>query len=489
MKQQNLNTVIKDGLSNGEGLPYKDEYWNKMDDLLSKNMPSNETQYTVTKVAKVSRGLQLTAALSIATSIAVITYYTVFSTSNSSTQPKIQQPNNQTHLASEHPTIDNHSITNSTSDKASDKQEKNTVEQTNNVSSNSSAANPTVQLEQTTHTKPTSLKSPIDNSINKEIYEKSKGNKSRQSPLFIDNTPIINTQTTVDNTPAIRQNQYSNTEETQNTEGLITKTVDFNLIEPAQSNRMEIKVSNNQNQPSLLKHPNRHRIIQHASISPFAGVTYKNREQTYTSEGIIYTNPKQTHFVSGINLQLESKYFALRTGLGISTTQLNSSFETLENKYTSDTNYIIVNSAYQTTLSGKPIALIRQQIDSSITFSQEHLHKGAAEYTYLIIPLTIQYRMAHKRCSFFIEGGTLHNVILTTQSNGSFLSASSDTKVLIPKYTLQFTGGTGIGYALNSKYTLEAQYNYALLGKHTSSPVNWLNNAHLFTIMLTRNLW
>ncbi len=485
MKQQNLNKVIKEGLAKGEGLPYKDEYWHKMDDLLNESMPNNTVQPTVTKVAKVSKGLKLIAALSIATSIAVITYYSLFSNSgtNSSAQSKIQQSNNQTSLEDEHLTNDNHSTPNSNSPNIKEREKQTTdITHSDNASLNI-ASSPVAKSAEADQAKSLSIKMIVAKNT-KSRYSETRQND--QPPLFMDNASIINTHTAIENPSVMTQGLYSTTEE--NEEALVTKTTDFNLIQPTQNAVIEIKHNDKQyDQSSLLKYPNRNRIIQHASVSPFVGINNTYREQTYTSNNIMYTNPKQTHIVAGLNVQLESKLFMLRTGLGVSTTQLNSSYQSTENKYTRDTNYIILNPTYQTTPSGKPIALIRQQIDSTLTSSQTSLHEGSTAYQYLIIPLTIQYRIAHNRYSFLLEGGTINNFIISTQSNSSLPKESSEKQALPPKYLLQFTGGTGMGYALNSKYTIEVRYNYALSGKSSSS--NWLNNSHLFTIMITRNLW
>jgi opacity protein-like surface antigen len=482
--------VIREGISKGEGLTYKDEYWNEMDDLLNKNMPVTNSQPSITKVAKISKGLQFTAILSIATSIAVVTYYTLFSDLNPSPQPNTQQQDDQTHSAQEQMIIKNNN--NSLPDYSADKPQQSEQNNNNPLLNNSSdkpenseqintpnadaLANSTFRIgrsEQTIKAKITSHS--VELNENKNILtgndESEKYNENKLSPVANEEPLSVNINNTVN--------------ETENTGSLITKTIDFNLILPAPNFSDNIKIQNEL--ASLPKYPNRNRLIQHASVSPFVGTNYVSKNYINTSDKISYTNPKQDHFIYGLNLQLESKYFAIRTGLGISTAQLNSSFQSTETTYSYDTSYIIVDPNYQTTPSGNPIALIRQQIDSSVLSSQARLHQGSAEYKYLVIPLTVQYRFAHKKYSFFVEGGSLNNFIISTRNHNSFPQEFSKRQASIPKYTLQFTAGTGIGYALNSKYTLEAQYNYAL-GKSSPS-VNWLGNSHIFTIMLTRNLW
>jgi opacity protein-like surface antigen len=487
MKQKDINTVIREGISKGDGLAYKDEYWNEMDDLLNKNIPVTNSQPAITKVAKISKGLQFKAILSIATSIVVVTYYTLFSDLNSSPQPNIHQQDNQTRPVQEQTIIkdNNTSLPNHSADQPqrsetnlhnpllyNSSNETENHEQINTQNTDASANNTSntidgIEQKSTPH----SIELNENKNINIGNNESENHNENKLFPVVNEEPLSVNTNNAVN--------------EIYNTESVVTKTIDFNLIPPAENFSDNIKIQ--YDQALLPKYPNKNRLIQHASVSPFIGVNYVSKNKTYTSDKILYTNPKQDHIIYGLNLQLESKYFAIRTGLGISTAQLNSSFQSIETNYSYDTSYIIVDPNYQTTPSGNPIALIRQQIDSSLLSSQTRIHQGSAEYKYLVIPLTIQYRFAHRKYSFFVEGGSLNNFIISTKTDNSFPQEFSEKQASIPKYTLQFTAGTGIGYALNSKYTLEAQYNYAL-GKSSPS-INWLNNSHIFTIMLTRNLW
>ena len=60
MKNKNLNNYINDKLHDGNGLPYKEEYWNNLNELLDANMPVNTTTAThtasTTAIAKTATG-------------------------------------------------------------------------------------------------------------------------------------------------------------------------------------------------------------------------------------------------------------------------------------------------------------------------------------------------------------------------------------------------------------------------------------------------
>lgn len=473
MKNKDLNTYINDKLEEGNGLPFKEEYWAGMNELLDANMVTHSTA-TATKATTIkalSGGLKLLYLSSICATIFSVSFmYTRFF--NQATPS----------------TAEEHALTTI---------EEMIAPQTSTVPSTeyeTSSEQPTFSNNENTAVGSTAQSlTPID----EVAVEHSNAQKSVSTPFHTNNvtTPNIHSSTPTE-TPNQKTATTTTASELFDTltpssssfeETVSNRTIDFIAIAPLEHSATLNKLTGvSQKEIPLIAYPKRYRLIQHIAISPFAAVMHEYDKQMYNAPHADYTHPVQTHFSYGVNVECVTKKFALRTGIGWSQTSMRTSVKTTRDFYDVDTTFVVINSNYDTTASGKPVALVQRRIDSSYASSQHSSLQETTTYQYLTIPLTLQYRIAYKRLTVVLEGGTLHHFLIAQKTQTPIQQDRSENGFPVQGYNLQLTAGSGLRYALSSKWAVGIQYNYNL--NPSSANLHFLNNAHVATFMLTRTL-
>ncbi|MES2560584.1 MAG: outer membrane beta-barrel protein [Bacteroidota bacterium] len=473
MKKKDLNTYINDKLGEGSGIPYKEEYWGDMNTLLDTNMPTtNAAAQTGTAVAKgAATGLKLVSIASIcATAFTVSVLYTnmfpphtkLATTSVSSSQIETENtsPAQSPEKGITQQFPENNTISEPLNNKAGDQKD---APQTSVSSTEIAAETPPISSD---------FLAPVAAS-NPEM-------------------PITSTSAVIPDQPNLAGNNQPNESVAGSTQSESTdhnvkyRSIDFVLLAPASTTTpTEIKDVTTR-QAALIAYPNRNRFIQHIAVSPYVAYIHESDKQTFRKQNAEYIHPVQSHVAFGLNVECGNRQFAVRTGIGFSQTRQQTTVETSTDVYKVDTNYVIVNPNYGTTLSGKPVALIQSQFDSSVVATQVSSYGEGTTYQYLTIPLTLQYRVAHKRFLVVLEGGALHHFLISQQTNTPIQQANSETRLPVNGYSLQLTAGSGLRYALSSKWALGIQYNYNL--NPSSANLQFLNNAHVATLMVTHTI-
>jgi hypothetical protein len=485
MKNKDLDTYINERLEQGKGLPYKEEYWSDMNTLLDAEMPASQSAPPAAKAT--TTGLKLLYLSSVCAAIfaASYTYTHIFNTPapstviNPSAQTKLptipsetaapdllQQPFESAETPTEKaPVNGEHTIIETPGNTVMDNLNTNANETTPDnsiIEANKSATFQPV---------PRGVGS-IKNNINSAAAE-----VTLTTPLPLpEKTEAI---------PAIPSAASSFA--AQSVEAMVTsRYADFFYIAPLTTETSTELHGMNHTKMMLMAYPRRNRFIQHIALSPFIGVVLESGSQTHRTGNIDYKHAAQSHYTYGLNLECATGRFGLRTGIGTSQTVLQTSAVSSKDIYIVDTTFVVLNPNYGTTPSGKPIALVKQEIDSSYSYSQQTTARGSTQYQYLTIPLTLQYRMAYKRILVVLEGGALHHFRIAQQNNSPILTSGSDNPVVLPTYNLQLTAGSSLRYAISSKWAVGVQYNYCL--SPSSANLLFLSNAHVATLMLTRTI-
>lgn len=491
MKPQDLNTYINNKLDEGSGLRYREEYWNDMNSLLDANMPlvtpenvpanaktqsTTATQtsaaakttlltQTATAIKTAVTGLKLSALLSAcaATAGGTLIYFQLFNTPASVPAENKKETRNSTPTKSQTTTPAPLSVPESdipTTEETTVSTEASAPR--NIINGNNGGSLPP---DQTTN---------IVTSMNPEPAQNS------PVPVTAAQTPekpiMDNMSTDIPSSEIVATNDQ-------------IKTYSSNLImiEPLTLSKQTTELNPAGTTSNVTPpHLKRNRLIKHLDVSPFAGMIAETGNQRYQSGNTEYVHPAQSNFTYGINIECATKHFSVRTGIGLSRTTLQSSVTTADDIYDVDTNYIIVNPNYGTTPSGKPIALIRRQIDSSYVSTAYTTTKSRTTYQYITIPLTLQYKIAYKRFTTMIEGGGLHQIMISQESNASY-SAESENRMVFPTYHFQLTAGGSIRYAITSQWAVGVQYNYNL--NPSGANLHFLNNAHTGILMITRSIY
>jgi len=476
MKNKDLNTYINEKLDQGDGLPYKEEYWNDMNGLLDANMPVMKPTHVAAKVASNGfKWLYLSSVCAAVFSISYI-YLHLFSPSSqtvseniSITAPESVTPKASVPFAYENVTKPIQQEVEKTSEQDHENAQKNVV--------TSETSAPEVELE----------KDIIQNQAGSQIVAQTKHLSAEEAPLYDRNDKAEKGISSA--ILLTKKNESASTLSTliiadQSVSGHI---VDFTYIDPLSMWRIATEITDlNHNKFSLISYPKRNRFIQHIAVSPFVGIMYESGKQTYRYQNTEYTHPVQSNIVYGVNVECATKQFAIRTGIGWSNTQLEKSVETTQDIYKADTNYTVVNPNYGTTLSGKPVALIKRTIDSSVVSTQHSALHQSTTYQYITIPLTLQYRITHKRIAVVFEGGALHHFMISQTTHSPVQQTNPENHFQLPGYSIQLTAGSGLRYAVSSKWALGLQYNYTL--NPLSANMHLLNNAHVTTFMITRTI-
>lgn len=441
MKRKNLNTVVKHVFENGEGIPFKEAYWNKMNELLDEHLP---VQLASSQSFSLKHHLLEIVVFTVLVSGQILGSITtnigtpIIVTSSPEIALSPSPGNASERLLSAH----------------EPQQSLATTRVNNDVQQASSSDNQTIK-NAPIHNIETAFPIPSEETENKKRILRPK------SPFAANEKASTETFTLTDKFNLQTKKTISSVEDKSalvTTKEQVREMIELSSAKHLPLDRFtyDLAVAN----PQMLNYPHRNSFIQHITILPYLSLTHSGENLVYKEANTRYSKPAQNTLGAGISLELIFKNIALRTGVGYSTLQVNQLTETTKNIYSYDTSYTIINPVYQTTPSGNPVALIKQQIDSSYQSAVTRRNENQLQYQYLSIPLTFQYFIAHKKWQWMAEAGMINNFVINRQPTLANSTENAPSKLPLSPYFAQVTLGSGIRYSIHSKFFVGAQYNF-----------------------------
>lgn len=196
---------------------------------------------------------------------------------------------------------------------------------------------------------------------------------------------------------------------------------------------------------------------------------------------------------SGYNLNFIAikNNWGFKTGIGLLQLSELTNYVSIKSNYRLDTSYKMVDANFEQTPAGTRIALIKRQIDTSLTYSQSINNPDSKfELTYFKIPILASYALEFNRIDIFINAGINSSFLLqkrgyyTTFSDNSFSvknvkSGNDFNKVLFQTYT-----AIGIRYQLVNSLNIYAAYGLSMSLNSITKSYSKKPNLNLYTLGL-----
>jgi len=179
---------------------------------------------------------------------------------------------------------------------------------------------------------------------------------------------------------------------------------------------------------------------------------------------------EQTLNRTGYNLQFmaQKNSWGIKTGIGLLQFAERTNYQSINKSYSIDTVYRLVNPNYGLSPTGNTIALIKKQLDTTTTVWNTIANPNAiAQFTYLKIPLMVNYELGKKRFRFYIEAG-LNTAILLKQK-GYYTSFENNQYRVVDLKNNDLTKGVlfqsytafGFKYAIGKSLNLLGGYGFS----------------------------
>lgn len=462
MKDKKIDWLIKDAHSESQGIPFKEEYWADMSKLLDASLPLSQKSTKVNNKKSIMLGLSI--VLFIGSGLFLFFKNNPDLVSENIRPIDIQNSNN---ISTKESTIVANNSNKSYSKTTQLSFTKSQLQTNSNILNDDEDVNDDVKI-QNENIKPIEKKTttnritPIEASI--DLI-----NAKFMFGLYVPDLSDVNFN--------LKNKMMFNSKQ---------QGIEFNDSNLASSSLLDSSNNNLTNSApvnQLISKP--YKTIKHLAFSPFIGILGNTENQQFVSGNNILKIAPQNQLSFGANLQLETKRLALRIGLCFNKFDMISINNVYQDNYNYDTSYTLVNPNYGITPSGKAIALIRKDIDSSYQSTEHSVNTSKNTYQYINIPLTVQYFIPYKKLNIEIEAGMNHLFMIPSNLNN--LKLNYENKFEVPSYSYQFIFGSGVNYAMNTKYALGCRYNYAFTPNHDN--VLLPTNKHQFFISLTRVLW
>lgn len=527
MKKKDINTFINDKLEQESGIPYKEEYWDSMNELLNANLPVSKSPFQAVKSAfkGLSKGFKF---LYIAAGSSLIIVAAILVNNAKSEKDTHQLASVQTEINTNSETTENNLATQNETQEQTVSLENNSQSEANVEAKKEELNSELVTTQNPTLNTVLPGKISNSNSLNRGLSNKVSNSNSLNDgkdietsnmPNFVANADAqssvaspsthsvdhknsnINDVAQVDRVGgesndlnmanhSVNADEAAISQTDQNTnKNDLVRTKPFELME---LNKLDISkpialTPMATNEVSVLPRNRRSLPFNLFNITAFGGLVKEQNSTSLNKVNQAYKYPSTIHSTYGVHVELGLKKFVIKTGLGWSKYAIEANSERLINNYKVDTSYVILDPNYGTTPSGKPYALIQRQIDSSIISTQNEVSTEQVSYQFLCVPLALQYQLPYKRFTFLVEGGTLHHFMLGSSKEFAATPANSEDKFSVASYQMQVTAGLGLRYAISQNWAIGAQYNFAKSIKQNS--LNVPSDAHVGVITLTRIIW
>jgi len=194
---------------------------------------------------------------------------------------------------------------------------------------------------------------------------------------------------------------------------------------------------------------------------------------------------------AGLSFQLERRNLNFKMGLGYSYIESITNYSRPVVSTTYDTSYTLQSRIYRSTLSGKNLALVQQDITATNSYSLMPVCEDCkSKIEYLDIPLAIQYKVKRKRLNIYGELGA--NVSVPLSVSGYYTLNKTGHEVGYPEELLKSQANTvvraslalGCGYSINSRLGIYTQMGYrkglvSILERYDNQPKDLLFRAGL----------
>lgn len=198
-----------------------------------------------------------------------------------------------------------------------------------------------------------------------------------------------------------------------------------------------------------------------------AGYSFNNYSRKVLNANIKQQETTRDQSGAFVNFGIHNNHWGLITGLGYLTLAEQTNYVTENIQYEFKTYYRMINPVYKQTPAGTKIAIIRKEIDTTITRTYAINNPNRmVRFNYLNIPLHATYRMMFHHWILMAEAGINNNILANEKGeyaiieNGKMnivhLGKQQLAPVLIQTYT-----SLGIGYQFMQRYSIQGSYGYA----------------------------
>lgn len=177
----------------------------------------------------------------------------------------------------------------------------------------------------------------------------------------------------------------------------------------------------------------------------------------------------QNAYRYGINGAAYKNNWKINLGLGATQMREQNTYVAQEYSYTYDTSYALVDRNFDQTPTGRNRALIAQKVEVSSVDSTEYAicESCKTTFSYIDIPLSVQYQFGKSRMKFIGEiGGGLsiltrangyYTLAHTLGENGSY-EVGPVEKTDLNRVLYNGNAALGLSYRINSKLTMYSSY-------------------------------
>ena len=179
---------------------------------------------------------------------------------------------------------------------------------------------------------------------------------------------------------------------------------------------------------------------------------------------------EQTLNRAGYNLQFMAlkNRWGIKAGIGLLQLAERTNYQSISKSYSIDTVYRLVNPNYGLSPTGNSIALIKKKLDTTTTVWNTVANPNAiAQFTYLKIPLMVNYEMGRKRFRFYFEAGL--NTAIRVKQKGYYTSFENNqyhvvnlkNNDLSNSILFQSYAGFGVKYAIGKSLNMVGGYGFS----------------------------
>lgn len=167
----------------------------------------------------------------------------------------------------------------------------------------------------------------------------------------------------------------------------------------------------------------------------------------------------------GLNVKLKMGHWSFTSGMQYNSFKALANYNIHQRSVSYDTTIKIINYDYSKTNLGTRIALLKKFVDSSVANTNSIINPNEKiTFSYIGLPLNVQYNLGYKKLSYFVEAGMLTQFLIAQKgryvqyNEGKVdfgVSRQSQNKVLL---NAQF--GLGVSYPVFKNISVFTSYNY-----------------------------
>ena len=174
----------------------------------------------------------------------------------------------------------------------------------------------------------------------------------------------------------------------------------------------------------------------------------------------------------GIDFQLKRNNWIVKSGIGFVSLKEQTNYLSKQNTYGYDTSFRLLNEQYAYTPRGTRIALIEEHVDTFKTgeLEQVECEDCITKFSYVTVPLAIQYELVKNRMIYFGEVGMNASFLKNSAGNYTFRSTDSTQSYRIEEVTnhpsltkvlVYAQASAGVKYRISSKLNAYASYGFS----------------------------